>query len=69
MLYLQSNHLLKDCALEEIEEAIDVNSNEDIQKFRRQTSRGQSEVWSYLYSLFPHMKHVKLSQNTCAMLV
>ena len=44
MLYLQSNRLLKDCALEEIEEALDVNSNEDIQKFKRQTSRGKPEV-------------------------
>lgn len=44
MLYLQSNHLLKDCALEEIEEHVDVNSNEDIKKFRRQTSRHRPEV-------------------------
>ena len=44
MLYLQSNHLLKDCALEDIEEQLDFNSNEDIKKFRRQTSRGKSEV-------------------------
>ena len=44
MLYMQSNNLLKDCALEDIEEVLDVNSNEDIQKFRRQTSRGNPEV-------------------------
>ena len=50
MLYLQSNHLLKDCALEEIEETLDVNSNEDIQKFRRQTSRGKTEVLSQISS-------------------
>lgn len=44
MLYLQANHLLKDCAFEDIEETVDINSNEDIQKFRRQTSRGKAEV-------------------------
>jgi len=44
MLYMQSNNLLKDCALEDIEEVLDVNSNEDIQKFRRQTSRGNPEI-------------------------
>ena len=44
MLYLQANHLLKDCALDDIDESLDFNSNEDIKKFKRQTSRGKAEV-------------------------
>eukprot|EP00794_Sanderia_malayensis_P016080 gene16080-17703_t len=45
MLYLQSNQLLKDCVFDDIEEQLDVNSNEDIKKFRRQTSRCKSEMF------------------------
>ena len=44
MLFLQANHLLKDCALDDIDESLDFNSNEDIKKFKRQTSRGKAEV-------------------------